>query len=248
MRRLVLAVSAAMLLAGCVENQAYQGGPTYAAQPSVGQSSVGMTYASAPGYAAPAYTPGGPVLAQRGDGIRVREAAYGARGRYCDAERRLDRECNGRDRCGFRVDNNLCGDPAEGVVKELRLEFSCGRDRDSVSAREGQRVELRCDRGRAEANVSGRPSAGGPGPGGGGRDRDIRVMEAVYGAQGRECNARRPVADRCNGRRECTIRADNGLCGDPALGNPKTLVITYACRGEQRQAVAREGSVARLGC
>ena len=235
MRRIMVAFAAAALLMSGIQTQASASEPT-----------IGSSYAAAPGMSAPAYSPIPPTLVQRGREIRVTEAAYGGRGRFCDAERTLDRECNGRERCGFRVGNDLCGDPAEGVVKELRLQFACGRDRQSVSAREGQRVELRCDRGRAEASVSGRPGPGGPG--GGGRDRDITVVDSVYGAAGRECNASRAVANRCNGRRDCQVRADNGLCGDPALGNPKTLVINYRCRGEIRQSVAREGTMARLGC
>jgi len=257
MMRVGLAVVAAALLVwGCVEDQARYGGPV--ASGPVASGYGGTTYAdpaySNPGYANPGYArPASQQFAQRDgrrDELRIHDADYGERGRYCNAERTLSRECEGRRSCDFRVNNQLCGDPIRDVVKEVRVTFSCGRDRERVTAREGQRVELRCSREQgAVASVTGRPDrpdGGRRGDRPGGRD-NIQVLQAVYGAPGGECNATRAIASRC-GDRECQVRADNSLCGDPAFGAPKTLVVTYTCRGVQRQAVAREGQTARIGC
>lgn len=247
-RSIITALAAAALLAGCVEERAQYGGPTLAA--------MGATDA----YVQPAAAGGDETLVAQGSALEILDADYGERGRYCNAARRIGRECNGRRDCDISVGNHLCNnDPAPGIVKELRLRFACeGRrrsDEDWVRAREGQRIRLECERGRGEAYVSGRPGPGGPGygpgpgpgPGYGGRS-DIRVVDARYGAQGRDCNATGAVASRCNGQDRCSVRADNNLCGDPAFGQPKALVITYLCRGSQRNAMAREGQRADLGC
>lgn len=253
MRMILAAMAGALLLMGCVEER---GG-------------VATSYAPA-GYAQPGYEQPRPVqvvdasgsgvqLAQAPRGLEIYNADYGERGRYCNAERRIARECNGRRGCEFEVGNHLCGDPAPNMVKELRLSFGCegrrGSDQDQVRAREGQRVRLACERGRAEAQVFGRPASGpgfgppGAGPGYGGRDRDIRVLDARYGSRTRACDAAPAVANRCNGRDRCGIRVDNGLCGDPAFGEPKVLEVTYSCgRGDRRSAVGREGQRLDLGC
>jgi hypothetical protein len=193
----------------------------------------------------------GPQIAQS-RGIEIYNADYGERGRYCNAERRISRECNGRRDCEIEVDNRLCGDPATGVVKELRLNFGCegrrSQGQDAVRAREGQRVRLSCERGRANAQVFGRPAPGpefGQRPGDG---RDIRVLSARYGSRRGACNAAPAVAQKCNGRDRCRIEADNSLCGDPAYGEQKQLEITYACGRGQRNAVGREGARIELHC
>ncbi len=59
-------------------------------------------------------------------GIRIHEASYGIRNRRCDARPAVRDMCSGQRECSFRVDNELCGDPARGVDKNLRLEYSCG--------------------------------------------------------------------------------------------------------------------------
>lgn len=264
MRMLMAAMAGALLLMGCVEDQARTGGPVAAhGGPAYGQ--VQVADAGVPGYGIP-----GPQIAQQPRGLEIYNADYGERGRYCNAERRIARECNGRRGCEFEVGNHLCGDPVPDVVKELRLNFGCegrrGSDQDSVRAREGQRVRLECERGQAQAQVFGRPAPGpgfggqpgygqpgygpGPGQGYGQGGRDIRVLDARYGSRSRACNAAPAVSQQCNGRDRCGVRVDNGLCGDPAFGEPKVLEVTYTCggRGDRRTAVGREGQRADLGC
>lgn len=253
MRKMLAAMAGALLLMGCVEEQATHGGPQAGHQPAYAQA------AAMPGrlqLASNEIVPG-PQIAQ-GSGIQVHDADYGERGRYCNAERRISRECSGRRDCEFDVDNRLCGDPAPNTVKELRLNFGCegrrGSDQERVRAREGQRVRLECERGRAQAQVFGRPGPGPdfgqrPGPGiGPGGGRDIRVLAARYGSQRNACDAAPSVARQCNGRDRCGVRADNNLCGDPAYGERKELSITYSCGGQRREAAGLEGARIELHC
>ncbi|RYE95544.1 MAG: hypothetical protein EOO78_23450 [Oxalobacteraceae bacterium] len=86
---------------------------------------------------------GGP-RGPRWDRVRILEAEYGARGRMCDARRAVQRDVV-RNRGAIQVDNGLCGDPAGGVPKRLRVVYRChdtapGR----VIAREGETLRLTC--------------------------------------------------------------------------------------------------------
>jgi hypothetical protein len=80
----------------------------------------------------------------RWDRVRIVEAEYGARGRMCDARRAVQQEVI-RNRGAIHVDNNLCGDPAGGQPKRLRVVYRChdtapGR----VVARENETLRLTC--------------------------------------------------------------------------------------------------------
>lgn len=78
--------------------------------------------------------------------LHIEEAEYGVHGAMCDA-RQAVREQAERNRGNIAVDNRLCGDPAPGEKKRLRLIYRCG---DSASARafarEGETLRLSCRR------------------------------------------------------------------------------------------------------
>jgi hypothetical protein len=77
--------------------------------------------------------------------IHIEEAEYGVRGSNCDARRGVRREI---ERTGVVVaHNDLCGDPAPGVEKRLRIIYRCG-DSEPMRAfgRESQTLRLRCRR------------------------------------------------------------------------------------------------------
>jgi len=57
-------------------------------------------------------------------GIRILEAQYGTRGRMCDARRAVRHEVE-RNRGSIQVGNQLCGDPANGREKHLRVVYRC---------------------------------------------------------------------------------------------------------------------------
>jgi hypothetical protein len=76
--------------------------------------------------------------------LHIEQAEYGARSATCDARREV-REQAMRNRANIEVNHQLCGDPAPGEQKRLRLVYRCG---DSASARaiarEGERLRLNC--------------------------------------------------------------------------------------------------------
>jgi hypothetical protein len=79
-------------------------------------------------------------------GLHVQEAEYGVRGATCDARRSVRDEL---ERTGGTVvaHNELCGDPAPGAQKRLRIVYRCGDgDPVRVFAREGEKLRLRCRR------------------------------------------------------------------------------------------------------
>ena len=82
----------------------------------------------------------------------------------------------------------------------------------------------------------------------------LRVLDALWTDDQRACDATRAVADYANGRSAATVQAGNGLCGDPAPGRRKALLVEYACGdpaycgNEVRTASAQEGRAAQLVC
>lgn len=78
--------------------------------------------------------------------LRIDEAEYGVRGAMCDA-RDGAREQAMRNRGNIAVDNRLCGDPAPGEQKRLRLIYRCGDSAPARAfAREGETLRLSCRR------------------------------------------------------------------------------------------------------
>lgn len=83
---------------------------------------------------------GGPPWAR----VRIIEAEYGARGAMCDARRSVQHEAE-RNRGAIHVGNQLCGDPAGGVPKHLRVVYRCTDSAPArVVARENETLRLRC--------------------------------------------------------------------------------------------------------
>ena len=77
--------------------------------------------------------------------LHIEEAEYGVRGSVCNAHRGVRDEI---ERTGVVVaDNALCGDPAPGEPKRLRIVYRCGDSEPvRVFAREGETLRLRCRR------------------------------------------------------------------------------------------------------
>jgi hypothetical protein len=77
--------------------------------------------------------------------VHVDEAEYGARGGRCDPISRVSKEI---DRTGaVVVRNELCGDPAPGEEKRLRIVYRCGNSEPMRAfAREGETLRPRCRR------------------------------------------------------------------------------------------------------
>lgn len=82
----------------------------------------------------------------RGWRIFVEDAEYGTHFASCDARRAVRYQVE-RNRGTVRADNQLCGDPARGEPKRLRVVYRCG-DSEAVRvvARENESVRLSCRR------------------------------------------------------------------------------------------------------
>jgi hypothetical protein len=92
----------------------------------------------------------------------------------------------------------------------------------------------------------------GPGDGGGrrgGRGGGIEIESAWYGARGRSCDLRDSMRLRARGTSSMTVPVDNRLCGDPAPGRKKQLVVTYRCYGGAIiENAAEESRIMRIDC
>ncbi|KGF82746.1 hypothetical protein IA69_05620 [Massilia sp. JS1662] len=99
------------------------------------------------GYAAGLREAGGGGRGEgRGWRIFVEDAEYGTHYASCDARRAVRHQIE-RNRGAVRADNQLCGDPAHGEPKRLRIVYRCG-DSEAVRvvARENETVRLSCRR------------------------------------------------------------------------------------------------------
>jgi len=78
--------------------------------------------------------------------VHVEEAEYGVRGAMCDA-RPAVRNAVERNGGAVTAGNQLCGDPAYGAEKHLRIVYRCGDGEPArIFARESETVRLSCRR------------------------------------------------------------------------------------------------------
>lgn len=82
--------------------------------------------------------------AQRMGGLQILEAWYGRGRRVCDAAHTMRRACEGQPGCEVKAGNELCGDPAPGVVKGLTVTYRCHGDVRRAEQREPGHIGLRC--------------------------------------------------------------------------------------------------------
>jgi hypothetical protein len=76
--------------------------------------------------------------------VFIEDAEYGSHGATCDARRAVRDEIE-RNNGNVRAGNQLCGDPAHGEPKRLRIVYRCG-DSEAVRviARENETLRLSC--------------------------------------------------------------------------------------------------------
>jgi len=80
------------------------------------------------------------------DRVYIEEASYGVRGAECDARRNIWQELRRNDGA-IHIGNQLCGDPARGATKRLRVVYRCGDSEPMrVFGREGETLRLSCRR------------------------------------------------------------------------------------------------------
>lgn len=172
--------------------------------------------------------------------IRVQAALYGrADGQTCSEGRPpqqltntkcsqpgtvdiLRRSCDGRKVCELNISVVHTSDPCFGTYKYLETTYSCIPAR-HVTACEHSLMNLQCDEGQV-----------------------IFVIGADYGRRDQTtCSYQRPavqiqnvycsmptskVAESCNGKRSCAIKASNAVFGDPCYGTYKYLEVAYRCQ------------------
>lgn len=76
----------------------------------------------------------------------------------------------------------------------------------------------------------------------------ITISLARYGDSSRDCDATSYVARRANGRMSVSVDVTNGMCGDPAPGQRKSLDVTYVCGNRSKTASAYEHRSVYLDC
>jgi hypothetical protein len=77
----------------------------------------------------------------------------------------------------------------------------------------------------------------------------LHISDASYhAAGGRHCDPVNRLRRECEGGHRCEIDANNRLCGDPAKGLGKELVVGYKCGGGRLEIRVPEGRSAVLSC
>ena len=178
--------------------------------------------------------------------IRIRRARYGKNGKTCNAKSYLSDLCNTKKSCSVTANNSMCGDPNVGIAKDLVIKYSCGTSTTTtISIREhGPAQTINCD-------SSGFGDSAGDGTGGEtGSNQGIQVINALYGKNGRTCDAMDFVSDLCDAEDSCSITARNSICGDPYVGVAKDLVINYACGSSSPHTISirEHGPAQTIAC
>ncbi|KAK5623743.1 hypothetical protein CRENBAI_006753 [Crenichthys baileyi] len=135
--------------------------------------------------------------------------------------------CDGKTVCEFSPGDIRTIDPCNGIVKYLDTNYTCVPAIHFVTC-EHSYTTLQCEHGQV-----------------------IFVYGADYGRRDHTtCSYRRPasqtenvycsnptstVAEICNGKNRCTVRASNSVFGDPCAGTFKYLEVAYTCECEYLQ-------------
>ncbi|KAM4562509.1 L-rhamnose-binding lectin SML-like [Odontesthes bonariensis] len=142
----------------------------------------------------------------------------------CSQEGTVDvikNRCDGKKVCEIRTTVVHTSDPCRGIFKYLDTNYTCLPAIHLVTC-EHSIAHLQCDEGQV-----------------------IFVYGADYGRYDQTtCSYKRPasqtenvycsnptrrVAERCNGKNRCIIRARNSVFGDPCAGTFKYLEVAYVC-------------------
>jgi hypothetical protein len=187
-----------------------------------------------------------PQVDHRGQQIKILDAIYGQDERTCNAYRAVADVCEGQHACVVDADDNLCGNPYHNVRKDLFIAYQCGDGRRTLTVSQGNPAHVYCADSQGSAQAPG--YGGDPRPPQGWRQNLIIVQQAAYGIPGAACDATARFANECDDRQSCSMRVDNGLCGDPARGERKSAEVAYWCNGRLERVSGREQQVISLNC
>uniref|UniRef100_A0A3B3I8T5 SUEL-type lectin domain-containing protein n=1 Tax=Oryzias latipes TaxID=8090 RepID=A0A3B3I8T5_ORYLA len=127
--------------------------------------------------------------------------------------------CELKQKCEVRMSDVRNPDPCWGTFKYLQTDFTC------LAAE----VDITCENDKAKLHCNWQV---------------ISVLSAFYGrrernvcndcplAMSQNVNCENPtdvVAEECNGKKHCNIKAANSMFGDPCKGTRKYLEVTYVC-------------------
>ena len=77
--------------------------------------------------------------------VHIMEAQYGIQSASCDARESVQQAAGWHREVSIRASNELCGDPAVGAQKQLRITYRCGAGPAlRADAREGSNATLYC--------------------------------------------------------------------------------------------------------
>ncbi len=149
----------------------------------------------------------------------VRKAIYGdlPDGAKTDVTGKVADKVND-DSLSIDATNDNFGDPAEGIVKKLTVEYTIDGVEHSKTVNENETL-----------SISGKPPK-------------LIVRKALYGdlPDGAKSDVTAKVADKLNGD-SLSISASNDNFGDPAEGITKKLTVDYTFDGKEKSKTVNEG-------
>ncbi|KAL2100433.1 hypothetical protein ACEWY4_004827 [Coilia grayii] len=155
--------------------------------------------------------------------------------------RDMANRCDGRSQCSVLASNSVFSDPCYGTFKYLEVYFRCLPAETKVAC-EHQTMFIDC-----------------------GQDKVIKIDKGNYGRTDRTtCIAGRPssqientgcylsktvndMANRCDGRSQCSVLASNSVFSDPCGGTFKYLEVYFRCLPAETK-VACEHQTMSINC
>jgi hypothetical protein len=189
------------------------------------------------------------------EGWQIVRADYGFRAQRTDVTDIL-RDLISRGGVNGRVvvnNQNMGGDPAIGRDKSLRIFARSRRNEErEFDVNEGgfidarmfavrnedwdERAPARDDRDRSERSRDDRDR------GDRGDARDLAIIRAFYGVQGRTANVTEQLRSMVR-EGVLAVNVNNAnFGGDPAIGADKVLIVIYRYRGQEQATAVREGN------
>uniref|UniRef100_A0A8C4ZXA5 SUEL-type lectin domain-containing protein n=1 Tax=Gadus morhua TaxID=8049 RepID=A0A8C4ZXA5_GADMO len=137
------------------------------------------------------------------------------------ANRVVAERCNGKNRCSVYALDSVFQDPCPTTIKYMELAYTCECN---VITCEGRMQRLSCDSGQTILLI---------GAFYGRADRTT----CIYGRPDGQFNnincftrtANRIVAERCNGKKRCSVYAMNSVFQDPCSRTAKYMELAYTC-------------------
>ncbi|XP_063065568.1 uncharacterized protein LOC134457490 [Engraulis encrasicolus] len=134
--------------------------------------------------------------------------------------------CDGRTQCSALASNSVFSDPCRGTFKYLEVSYTClpsGQDVIKIlSSNYGRTDNTTC--------IAGRPS---------GQIKKTDCHEEKTYAY---------MAQRCDGRTQCSALASNSVFSDPCYGTFKYLEVSYTCLSPELSSIACEHKSLTIDC